>query len=65
MISNECMRGLGEVMHEFRRPIIVEVIPVFEMKHAVERASDDENNKGYEAAAAAIEMIAWRQSLEQ
>ena len=50
MISNECMRGLGEVMHEFRRPIIVEVIPVFEMKHAVERASDDENNKGYEAA---------------
>ena len=65
MISNECMRGLGEGMHEFRRPIIVEVIPVFEMKHAVERASDDENNKGYEAAAAAIEMIAWRQSLEQ
>ena len=63
MISNECMRGLGEVMHEFRRPIVVEVIPVFEMQQAIDRASNDEFNKGYEAAAAAIEMVAFRQSL--
>ena len=63
MISNECMRGLGEVMHEFRRPIVVEVIPVFEMQQAIDRASDDEFNKGLEAAAAAIEMVAFRQSI--
>ncbi|MEM7100874.1 MAG: 6,7-dimethyl-8-ribityllumazine synthase [Pseudomonadota bacterium] len=63
MISNECMRGLGEVMHEFRRPIVVEVIPVFEMQQAIDRASDDKYNKGYEAAAAAIEMVAFRQAL--
>ena len=63
MISNECIRGLGEVMHEFRRPIIVEVIPVFEMAHAEARASDDEFNKGIEAAVAAIEMVAWRRSV--
>ena len=63
MISDECMRGLGQVMHEFRRPIVVEVLPVYDIKQAEERAGDDEFNKGYEAAAAAIEMVAWRQSI--
>lgn len=60
MITNECMRGLGEVMRQYRRPIIVEILPVLEMAHAEARAGADELNKGYEAAAAAIEMIAWR-----
>ncbi len=63
MISEECMRGLGAVMHEFRRPIVVEVLPVFDIKHAEERAGNDEFNKGIEAAAAAVEMVAWRQSI--
>lgn len=63
MISNECMRGIGEVTHEYRCPIVVEIIPVFDIKHAEERASDNELNKGFEAAAAAIEMVAWRQSI--
>jgi 6,7-dimethyl-8-ribityllumazine synthase len=63
MISNECIRGLGDVMHEFRRPVVVEVLPVFELEHAEARAADDEFNKGIEAAAAAIEMVAWRRSV--
>lgn len=63
MITNECMRGLGEVMRQYRRPIIVEILPVLEMAHAEARAGEDEFNKGYEAAAAAIEMIAWRRKL--
>ena len=63
MISNECMRGLGEVMHAYRRPIVVEVLPVFDIQHAAERAGDDEFNKGIEAAAAAIEMVAWRRGV--
>lgn len=63
MISSECMRGLADVMHEFRRPVIVEVLPVFDIEHARARAADDEFNKGYEAAAAAIEMIAWRRKI--
>jgi len=62
MISNECIRGLGDVMHEFRRPIIVEVIPVMDIAHAAARSADDEFNKGIEAAVAAIEMVAWRQA---
>jgi 6,7-dimethyl-8-ribityllumazine synthase len=60
MITNECMRGLGDVMQRYRRPVIVEILPVLEMEHAEARAADDEFNKGYEAAAAAIEMIHWR-----
>jgi 6,7-dimethyl-8-ribityllumazine synthase len=63
MISEESMRGLGSVMHDFRRPVVVEILPVFTMQQAVERASDDEFNKGIEAAAAAIEMVAWRRSI--
>jgi len=63
MITQECMRGLGDVMRQYRRPIIVEILPVLEMAHARARAGDDEFNKGYEAAAAAIEMIDWRRSI--
>ena len=63
MITSECMRGLGEVMQKYRRPIVVEGLPVLKIEHALERAGDDEFNKGYEAAAAAIEMIHWRRNL--
>ncbi len=63
MITDECMRGLGEVMRQYRRPIIVEILPVLEIAHAEARAGTDEFNKGYEAAAAAIEMIAWRRKV--
>ena len=49
-------------MHEFRRPVIVEILPVFTEQQAIDRASDDDFNKGIEAAVAAIEMIAWRRA---
>ena len=63
MISEECMRGLGWVMREYRVPVVVEVLPVFDIQQAIERTSDDEYNKGIEAAVAAIEMMAWRRSV--
>ncbi len=62
MISQESMRALGAVMHEFRKPVIVEILPVFTEQQAIDRASDDDFNKGIEAAVAAIEMIAWRRA---
>jgi 6,7-dimethyl-8-ribityllumazine synthase len=62
MISYECMRGLGAVSLEYRRPVVVEVLPVFDIEDARARAAEDEYNKGYEAAAAALEMIHWRRS---
>ncbi len=64
MISNECMRGLGSIGLQYRRPVIVEVLPVFDIAHARARAGADEFNKGYEAAAAALEMIHWRRSID-
>jgi len=63
MISNECMRGLAAVGLQYRRPVIVEVLPVFDIEHARTRGSDDEFNKGYEAATAALEMIQWRREI--
>lgn len=63
MITNECMRGLGAVSLQYRRPVVVEVLPVLDIEHARARAGDDEYNKGYEAAAAALEMIHWRRQL--
>jgi 6,7-dimethyl-8-ribityllumazine synthase len=63
MISNECITGLGWVMRHYRRPVIVEVLPVFTIEQAQDRAGDDEFNKGIEAAVAAIEMMAWRRGL--
>jgi 6,7-dimethyl-8-ribityllumazine synthase len=64
MISEECIRGLGAVSRQYRRPVIVEVLPVLDIGHARARAADDEFNKGYEAAAAAVEMIHWRRSVD-
>ena len=63
MISQESMRGLGTVMHDFLCPIIVEILPVFYIEQARLRCSDNEENKGIEAAVAALEMIHWRRSL--
>jgi len=63
MITNECMRGLGAVSLQYRRPVVVEVLPVLDIAHARARAADDEYNKGIEAAAAAVEMIHWRRSV--
>ena len=63
LISQESMRGLGAVMHEFRRPIIVEILPVFDIDQAERRSADDEFNKGIEAAVAALEMVFWRRQL--
>jgi 6,7-dimethyl-8-ribityllumazine synthase len=64
MITNECMRGLGAVSLQYRRPVVVEVLPVLDIEHARARAADDEYNKGYEAAVAALEMIHWRRGID-
>jgi 6,7-dimethyl-8-ribityllumazine synthase len=41
----------------------MEILPVFDIQQAIDRTSDDEFNKGIEAAVAAIEMIAWRRGV--
>ena len=63
MIVDECVRGLGEVSRRRRVPIINEILPVTDLAQARARAGDDNQNKGIEAAAAAIEIIHWQREL--
>jgi 6,7-dimethyl-8-ribityllumazine synthase len=62
MITTETMRGLGQVMLEDDVPVIVEILPVTSMEQVGARCSDDDNNKGIEAALAAIEIITWQKN---
>jgi 6,7-dimethyl-8-ribityllumazine synthase len=60
MVKDLCMSGLERVMFEYDLPIINEVLPVSRIEDVIARSSDDDKNKGLEAAAAAIEVIDWR-----
>jgi 6,7-dimethyl-8-ribityllumazine synthase len=62
MITPEVFSGLARLSLEIDIPILVEILPVLELGHAVERAGKNEFNKGLAAASAAAEIIAWRRS---
>lgn len=55
-ISAETSRGIGEAALRNKIPIIFGVLTTDNLNHALERAGDRHNNKGWEAALAAIEM---------
>ncbi len=57
-IANECIRGCMEVSLQYEIPIIFEVLAVYNLQDAVERANRKEENKGVEGALTALEMIA-------
>ena len=56
-ICSECTRGLGEISIANDIPVIFGVLTVENTEQAMDRAGDEESNKGAEAAQAAIEMI--------
>ena len=56
-ICSECTRGLGKISLTSDIPVIFGVLTVDNMEQAMDRAGDEESNKGAEAAHAAIEMI--------
>ena len=56
-IANECARGCMEVSLEYEIPVIFEVLAVYSIQDAIERATRKEGNKGVEAALTALEMI--------
>jgi 6,7-dimethyl-8-ribityllumazine synthase len=56
-ISNECTRGIGQLAINSGVPVIFGVLTVDNSEQAMDRAGDEESNKGSEAAAAALEMI--------
>ena len=57
LISNECARGCMDISLRYEIPVIFEVLTVFDIKDALERATRSEENKGVEAALTALEMI--------
>lgn len=56
-IANECIKGCMEVSLQYEIPVIFEVLAVYGLKDAIERATGKEENKGVEAALTALEMI--------
>ena len=56
-IANECARGCMEVSLAYEIPVIFEVLAVYNLQDALERATRKEENKGVEAALTALEMI--------
>ncbi len=57
LIANEVARALMQLSLDYTIPVAFEVLAVYDKKHAEVRAGKDENNKGIEAANAALQMI--------
>jgi len=56
-ISGEVTRGIGHVMMEHQIPIAFGVLTTYTVEQAMERAGKELDNKGFEAALTAIEMV--------
>lgn len=56
-ISNECARACMDISLEFEIPVIFEVLAVYDIKDALDRATRSIENKGVEAALTSLEMI--------
>jgi 6,7-dimethyl-8-ribityllumazine synthase len=56
-IANECIRGCMDVSWQYEIPVIFEVLAVYDIKDAMDRATRKEENKGIEAAETTLEMI--------
>jgi len=56
-VAGECSRGLMEAQLRHGRPVGFGVLTVDTAQQALDRARPDDTNKGYEAAAAVLDMI--------
>ena len=56
-VADECIRGCMNVSHEYQIPVIYEVLAVYDMKDARERATRKEENRGVEAALSALAIV--------
>lgn len=62
-VAGECARGLMQVQLKTRKPVGFGVLTVNTVEQAWARAGKGRDNKGYEATAAALEMIRLSRSL--
>ena len=56
-ISGEVTRGIGHAMMKHQIPIAFGVLTTYTVEQAMERAGKELDNKGFEAALTAIEMV--------
>lgn len=56
-VAGECARGLMEVQLKFNKPVAFGVLTVNTPQQAAERCGPGDDNKGYEAVAAALDMV--------
>lgn len=56
-IASECARGLMQLSLDYSIPIAIEILAVYNIDQAKERASDNEKNKGIEGALAVLKSI--------
>jgi 6,7-dimethyl-8-ribityllumazine synthase len=63
-VAGECARGLQTVMLNHAVPIGFGVLTVNTVEQAHERSGPGDDNKGYESAAAVLEMIRFEWELE-
>ena len=55
-VAGEAARGIMDVGLQSGKPVIFGVITCDDLKQAVARSSDDENNKGWQSGVAGVEM---------
>ncbi|HZL08065.1 MAG TPA: 6,7-dimethyl-8-ribityllumazine synthase, partial [Candidatus Dormibacteraeota bacterium] len=62
-VSDECVRGCMNVAYDFEVPVVFEVLCVYDIQDALERATGTEDNRGIEGALTALAMIELAASL--
>lgn len=56
-VANECIRGCMNISSEFEIPVVFEVLCVYDLEDAIERATGTKDNRGVEGALTALKMI--------
>jgi 6,7-dimethyl-8-ribityllumazine synthase len=65
LISEECARGIQQVSADFTIPVTFGVITADTTEQALERSGDGSENKGWDAAVAAVEMAVLFRKVEE
>jgi 6,7-dimethyl-8-ribityllumazine synthase len=64
MIANECAHALMQLSLDYSIPIAMEVLAVFDIQQARERADKNDKNKGIEAATAVLKALSGLKQIE-
>ncbi len=62
-VADECVRGCMKVAYDFEVPVVFEVLCVYDIQDALDRANGSDDNRGVEGALTALAMIELGDSL--